>query len=354
MRILVLNKYCWNHPLAGGAEARLRETLKRWVQWGHEVHFLCAGFPYSPKEETINGVHIKRLKSDTNLIHITGPLMAMSLFKNFDIIYEDISPLPWFAPFYSRCNVCIIHHFNQKLYFYDHSPPLALLAYLGESVIPSFYKHTPTIVVNPLMKSALEKLGWHKVFFIPNGVDTEFYYPERKADKPMVTFVGRLEYRKGLDMLIQASHIVSREIPDIEFAIVGEGPLASHYQAIAPHNFRFFGKTTDELKRKLLQHAWVVAVPSRLEGWSLTVLEANACGVPVVANNVHGLKDSITEGVNGFLVNAFSPQEFASRLIELLNEPTRKFEKTCREYALRFSWDETAKEELKVIQSAAK
>jgi len=349
LRILVLNKYCWRNPLAGGAEARLREVSRRWAEWGHEVHLHCGGFPGAARREMLSGVQVARRGTGPYLSHLLGPLEASLLLNRFDVVYEDISPLPWLSPLYTRRNLCIIHHLNRGLFFHNVAFPLALAAYALESTVPLLYQKTATIVVNPSMKAELESLGWRRVSFIPSGVDASFYHPGAKSDKPLVLFVGRLEYRKGLDLLIRASRLVSARVPKAEFIVVGDGPLLSHLKSLVP--FRFLGRASDELKRDLLQLAWVTVVPSRVEGWGLVVLEANACGTIVLANDVPGLRSSVSHGANGFLVNCFSEKEFASKLVEMLESPGKEWQACCREHALRYSWDQTAQRELEVIRS---
>ena len=103
-------------------------------------------------------------------------------------------------------------------------------------------------------------------------------------------------------------------------------------------------------KVRLLQRAWVMSNPSLMEGWGITSIEANACGTPVVASNVPGLRDSIRNPHTGYLVPYGDAEAFADKLIKLLTdtELRHSMNKESRRWAENFSWDAGAKKFLAV------
>ena len=103
---------------------------------------------------------------------------------------------------------------------------------------------------------------------------------------------------------------------------------------------------------ELVKRAWVLVNPSVREGWGLNVVEANGLGVPCVAYDVAGLRDSVKDGVTGLLCESGDVEGLAERIsVVLEDEGLRlRLSKNALEYAKGFSWDRTAEEFMKVIK----
>jgi glycosyltransferase involved in cell wall biosynthesis len=113
--------------------------------------------------------------------------------------------------------------------------------------------------------------------------------------------------------------------------------------------------TRAELYERMAR-AHALLVPSVREGWGLVVIEANAVGTPAVGYDVHGIRDSIRDGVTGRLAHAGSPEELAAQALALVANPLR-YDETCdraRAWAERFSWERTADEFLAVVHERAR
>ncbi len=115
---------------------------------------------------------------------------------------------------------------------------------------------------------------------------------------------------------------------------------------------RFFGCLGDEERRGLVRRAWVLVNPSVREGWGLNVLEANALGVPCVAYDVAGLRDSVKDGETGLLAESGDVENFAGKIVRILGDDIlrERLSRNCLEYSKGFSWDKTAKEFMKVLK----
>jgi len=103
----------------------------------------------------------------------------------------------------------------------------------------------------------------------------------------------------------------------------------------------------------ILQTAWVVVNTSLKEGWGITNIEANACGVPVVASNSPGLRDSVVDGKTGFLVEHNDIKALDNRVIQTLQDKTLResLSQNATKWASQFTWDRAAKEMFGLIKS---
>ncbi len=187
---------------------------------------------------------------------------------------------------------------------------------------------------------SLNKLEEHynidpdKVCIIPNGVDTEIFKPINNSERAkrqfglgkghIVLFVGSLIARKGACFLMDTAKKVVKQQADAKFVIVGEGPLkASLTESIhregLEKNFTFLGNI-DETQLPLIYTASdVFILPSVQEGQGIVLLEAQACGKPVVAFNVGGVSEAVENKKTGILVERGDIEGLADALLDLLN-----------------------------------
>ena len=281
-----------------------------------------------------------------------------------DLIFEDISPLPWFSPVLARRmpRVVIFHHLNGRSFFQTQSFVKAWVGFLLEGSVFLLYKKENMIVINDYLAEILRSRGFRKVFKIVDGVDVKKYRPNPKirSKYPVVLFLGRLERRKGADLLIKTYPIVKKSVPNVEYWIVGDGAerrkLESMAERIGEHGsgIRFFGFKDGIEKIRLIQKSWIVTVPSRAEGYGLSVLEANACGVPALANNVPGLSESVINGRTGVLTDCLNAEKFADALIIVLKDKKRLADmgRRARRFADKHLWESCARGTLLVLKKA--
>jgi len=163
-----------------------------------------------------------------------------------------------------------------------------------------------------------------KITLIPNGVDlTRFAQRPRRADlmqryglsgRRVLLTVGRLSERKGQDKVIEALPALRQTMPDLAYLMVGDGPsrqaLESQARALDVAESVVFAGTVppdDLVDHYALADVFIMAnrelASGETEGFGLVFLEANACGVPVIAGRAGGSVDAVTDGVNGLLVD---------------------------------------------------
>ncbi len=180
-----------------------------------------------------------------------------------------------------------------------------------------------------------------RVELVPPGVDHAFFSPGDRAgaraalrhlrlgDGPVLLFVGRIQPLKGLDVAVRALAALGR--PDATLVVVGgasgvagAAEVARIEGLIADLGLQAQVRMADPQPHHLLstyyRAADVCVVPSRSESFGLVALEAAACGTPVVAANVGGLRTLVVEGETGFLIEGRDPEDFASRLEEILGD----------------------------------
>lgn len=173
--------------------------------------------------------------------------------------------------------------------------------------------------------SVAEGIEPGRICRIANGIDlSRFEYRGPHVNGPIVT-VSRLSAEKGVETLVKAAALVVRERPSIRFEIAGNGPCyPTLRQLVSDLNLSEHVGILGEVRdvSALLGRAGAFVLPSRTEGMSLTLLEAMATGLPVVATRVGGNPEVVEEGETGLLVPAESPRELAAAILRLQKDAT--------------------------------
>jgi len=201
------------------------------------------------------------------------------------------------------------------------------------------------------------------IFVAPPGVDLETFTPGDRAaakrrfgfsDDPLVVFVGRLQAFKGTDIAVDALGHLKRLVPDAQLAIVGgDSPRGSRGERMrlrlaarrlgVSDRLRFMEPVHHTELPELYRAADVVVVPSASESFGLVALEASACGTPVVATAVGGLRSIVRDGETGYLVRRRDPKSFAAALSRVLADPGTqdRLGTNAARLAHRFPWART-------------
>jgi len=219
--------------------------------------------------------------------------------------------------------------------------------------MPLLYKKRPCITVSERSRQALVRIGLpaEQIAVIHNGLDRSRYRPGPESEIPLLLYLGRLRHYKSVDVALRALPELLRAVPNLEFGIVGSGLAEASLRALAQElgvaeRVHFYGYVSEDDKVRLLQQAHLVINPSMKEGWGLTVIEANACGTPVVAADVPGLCSSVRHGETGLLVPYGDPQALARSASELLLDADRRRQlaQNAQAWAARFDWSESAQQ----------
>jgi len=199
---------------------------------------------------------------------------------------------------------------------------------------------TALIAVSDGVRDHLIKQGFpaKRIYTVRNGVDTDWFSPKREEDDfrkqlglaegaKVLAVIGRLTERKGHEVLVQAlPRLVERGL-DAHIAIAGEGPLAEQLKSQATQlgmgaRLHLLGQISDV--RPLLWAADLYAMPSlHGEGLSKALLQAMACGTPIVATDIAGVTEALTSGEDSLLVAPGQVADLAEALADLLEHPDR-------------------------------
>lgn len=180
-----------------------------------------------------------------------------------------------------------------------------------------------------------ENLSDSKIEVIPMGADTEIFKPigdklDSFHNNKIIFSIGRLVEKKGFEYLIKAMPLVIREIPTTKLIIGGTGPEESKLKNLVnilglERDVIFIGyiKTCD--LPKYYRTADVFVLPSvktkegDTEGLGIVLLEAMACGTPVIGSNIGGITDIIEDGKNGLLIESKNPKDIAEKIIKIIS-----------------------------------
>ncbi len=364
LRILVLNWRDTKHMWAGGAEVYVHEMAKRWVREGNLVTVFCGNDRNNKRNETIDGVNIVR-RGGFYTVYLWATIYYILRFRrNFDVIVDSENGIPFFSPLFStKPVVLLIHHVHQEVFVTNMKFPLAYVGkFIEGKLMPFIYRNKTVITVSESSKKEIIKAGIaneESIQIVNPGIDIVAGRVKKSAT-PQLIYLGRLKAYKNVDVAIRAFAMVIEKIKKAKFLIVGEGEAIRDLQDIVikmdlSDKISFLGKVSEKEKTRHLSESWVAVQPSDVEGWGITVLEANACKTPVVASKTNGLKDSIVDGTTGVLVPVKDTKGFAASITRLMrNEKLRTtYSKNAYSWAKNFSWDETSKDFLNVLSYEA-
>ena len=363
MNILVLNWQDIKNPLGGGAEVHLHEIFKRVVGLGHSVTLYCSKFPGATETEEIDGLRVIR-EGGRSLFNFHVPRRYQSQFRKegYDVVVDDINKIPFYTPwFVDKPLVGIVHHLFGKAIFLEAPLIPASYVYLAEKVAAKVYRNTPMAVVSESTRQELIGLGFPagNIVIVPNAVNAKIYAPsaELRQGRPLIGHVGRLKKYKSVDHLLRAFEIVLKDIPDARLRIVGDGDFRSDLEKLAHElaiadQVEFTGYLSEAEKVRHLNQMSVAVNCSAKEGWGLTVIEANACGVPVVASDVPGLRDSVVDEKTGLLYEFGNIEQLAQKITLVLRDENlrNRMRVDALEWGRSFNWEESAKKMIAFLE----
>jgi glycosyltransferase involved in cell wall biosynthesis len=365
MNVLWLNWRDINHPQAGGAETYIQEVAKRIVSAGNSVTLFASSFDKSIPVEIVDGVQIVR-GGGAYSVYLSAEryYQEHNGKEKFSVLLDSINTVPFFVPLYVQGPyVALVFQLTGEAFSRIFPCPVAVASkYLEPIVYRLVYRESRVIVLSKSIAMELERIGLkhENIHIAEPGVDGQYYRPGKQAESPSVLYLNRVVPYKNVDHILRAFVKVKKQVPKAQLVIAGcRGTrYESELRKLAidlgvADATRFLGFVRGDSKRILLQNAWVHVLPSTKEGWGISVVEAAACGVPTVAYNVPGLRDSVRNSETGVLVQFGDVVSLADSITKVLldDEFRVSLSRNARKRPESLSWERTAREWLSVLTS---
>ena len=281
------------------------------------------------------------------------------LKADFDLIDCDQFPLLSIFPSRIACTIknkplIVTWHEVWNKYWFKYIGWKGFFGYIIEKIVTqlpseiiSVSEHTTKGLTQVL------KVDRNKIKKIPNSIDIHLINKIKSSNiKSTVIFVGRLLTHKNVDILIRAIKLVRNQIPAVKCVIVGDGPERIKLIKLADKigvnkNIKFLGSLENHGDIfALIKSSKVLVLPSIREGFGIVVIEAMACGIPVITINHkdNAARYLIEEERNGFTCQ-LDEEEIAQRIIRILkNGSGRKMKKFCMDLAQKYDWNKISNE----------
>jgi len=335
------------YPIIGGSERQLQHLSKKLASGNFNVFILTKKYKKLCKFEIVDDIPVYRLrtigKGFKGKFSMFTFIINCSLFliknkKKYDVIHiHGASPFGSIAAFIGkRLSKKVILKIATGGKYGD-------LAGLKTSLFGNFQKKLYKkycdiyIAISLQLREELINSGFdeNKIYNIPNGVDSHLFRPVNVQKKEniksqlslssqnIVTFVGRLVQRKGIDILLKSWPKVLKKFPNSHLIIIGSGPNEKSFKILSKvinceNSVSFKGNIDNIIP--YLQCSDIFVLPSRSEGLSNALLEAMATGLPVIATNIGGTLDIIKNGYNGIIVKKEDPKQLSEAIIKILKD----------------------------------
>ena len=386
---------------AGGMNVYVVETAKKMAQAGVGVDiFTRANKPNLPESiEIADGVNVKHLQAGPvegfSKEELPSQLGALtSAFMN----YQKQLPKDYYSLLHSHywisgqlgwvvseaTGIPFIHTMHttakvKNLNLADNEKPEPQVRAIGEEQV---VKAATALIANTDAEAAslvsLYDACQDRVFVAAPGVDLQNFSPtdgkvaarERlniAPDTILLTFVGRIQPHKGPDVLIKAAAEMVSHSPYLraKLAVVIMGGASGYVNELEKLkslakflNVEDVTHFVNPVSRTVLPDWYrasdLVCVPSYSESFGLVALEAQACGTPVVATAIGGLRTAVSDGISGSLVDGHDPKAWSAVISRLIAEPARRLLLSigALEHASHFGWEMTARKTLDVYDWA--
>ena len=363
---------CWRdtgHPQGGGSETYLQRIGSQLAAAGLRVTLRTARYPGAARREVVDGVEVSR-GGGRHTVYIRAGLAMVAARAGLgplrrarpDVVIDAQNGVPFLARLaYGRRVVVLVHHCHREQW------PVAgrLLARFGwfveSRLSPRLHRHNQYVTVSLPSARDLAELGVDssRVAVVRNGLDAAppGTMVAARSQTPRVLVLSRLVPHKQIEDALDAVAQLRQRVADLHLDIVGGGwwleRLVQHAARLGISDaVTFHGHVDETTKHAVAQRCWVHVLPSRKEGWGLSVIEAGLHGLPTLGyRSCGGLNDSVVDGVTGILVADHA--ELTDRLEQLLADPVLRAELGAKAAARsrEFSWPQSAAAMRSVLES---
>jgi len=365
-------------PIINGVSISIETFAKHLQELGCKLYFFAPRFPgYKDKNSSVF-----RFPSFRFPHHPEYPIpipFSPRIFEAFSSLKVDIvhpqTPflLGWTAKYLARRNgaalVTTYHTFYEEYSHYAYPIPSFLIKPFLRKLSKDFCNLCDAVVVpSKPAEQLLRSYGVYRpIEVIPTGLELDSWYREENPafprfslgippDASILTYVGRLAVEKNVQILLSSFRKLLEKIPNVYLLFVGSGPQEEELKGLAEElgvsdKCRFLGFVDREKVRECLSASDIFLFPSKTETQGLVMAEALAMGVPVITADSFGARETIRDGLDGFILPV-EPDTFANAAEELLRnrEKLNKMREAALKGAKRFSAKESARKLLALYE----
>ncbi|MFZ2446623.1 MAG: glycosyltransferase family 4 protein [Syntrophobacteraceae bacterium] len=354
LKVGIVTEYYY--PLLGGISENVHNTAVRLRDRGHDVRIITSNLDgvqdgSAPPAPIIRIGRSASIYSNGSVArvtvgkHLISELKATFAREKFDLLHLHsplVPTLPMFAQFAAPCPTVGTFHT-----YFDRSLWYSLLKSAVQKKLIN--RLSGQIAVSQSCIDALSPFFKINARIIPNGVNTSEFspdvpgFPQFDDGKKNLLFLGRLDPRNGLSLMINAFGLIKSKFPEARLIIVGDGMLKEYYKRRLPEGLKsdihLAGPALAE-RNRYYSSCDVFCSPVEKASFGVTLLEAMASGKPIVATDNRGYRELLGPK-EGFIVPPGDPRAFARAVLKLLEDPDLRREKGMngRARALAFSWD---------------
>ena len=369
----VLLVHVWYWPHVGGGNQHVEQIGRELVRRGHRVTVWCADVPaHEEKRFTRGGIEVIRIRP-SRVLGGVDPVVSVS---DLDLSDVDVVHLHDTLPVLIRRTLSKAKAAGKPVVTTYHNDYVKTTA-IGRVVKRlrwaaqgrrTLHSSDARVVLTPFFEELLRKKGVKGgLDVIPNGfspVEEPSEKPGglsgRDEGRPLISFVGRMSFQKGLDVLMDAmdSYVVD---PGFDLAIAGKGELTDwlherHSESSVKDHISVLGLVSDSEKRWLYENSDCIVIPSRFEGLPTVLLEAMHSGTPVIMADVNGLGAMVDACGSGLSVPCEDHISLASAMTESINadpETTARWSSSGKESSREYQWDRVTDRVLKIYRRVA-
>jgi glycosyltransferase involved in cell wall biosynthesis len=355
LHILVMTDRDWTHPQGGGTGTNLYGQISRWVAWGHHVSVIASSYPGAAPYERLGGrLELHRMGGRSTVFPHAIWRQWRGLVPDPDVVLEVVNGITFLTPLWLRVpRVTLVHHVHRSHYVEELGRAGRVAAFLLETApLRWLYRGSRFLTISHASARDIAEHGipLERIAVGYIGVELGAFSPGTRAPTPELLYLGRLKRYKRVEVVLDALEAV----PEAVLHIAGEGDHRPALEAaVAARGLSdrvvMHGHVSEEEKLRLLQRAWVNLTASSAEGWTLTVMEAAACGTPSASLAVGGLVESIVHGETGLLADDSAGLAAATRRIVRDGAFRERLGQAALERAREFTWERTARETLAVL-----
>ncbi len=371
---LTINSSPWS-KFKGGGQLAVHHLACALSAKGHEVHALYSKYPDEHFEEDVPykihwAQHHDFATVNLNIFSYSKILAPLAKKENFDVIHGNAEEACGAGNIAARIKAAYV--------FTSHTPNIPTTGMLGGMVQPiQFLKSINTYLLRQAMDEAdrivafsqfsrdliVKGLGnacANRVEVVPPGIESSWFEVERIQVAPaQLLFWGRVEEEKGLPELFAALNKVAKKFTNVKLTLVGEGNRLQEYKTrvadlgLVDH-VEFTGWLNNQEIQTLAAKSSIGIFPSRIESFGLSVVEAMATGLPVIAARGGAVPENIEDGMTGTLVPVNDPDALAECINKALeNSASSEIMAKAAKSAVqqKFSWDRAADSMIEIYEN---